>query len=499
MVLINRLTELYHELLSKYPKGLSDTSTKKFDDFKDFFAECFDISSEDVYAVGSGTRPGNLEVRLSQGTRATTHTPLGLAFMIDKKDSADNRDKLTKSALVTVEKFLGRGKSSYDNILFLVYSEESIFLTGLIYTNKSTLSEKILAKFNIPHVKEVAPFSPVGDKVDCATGVNNEILYGPPGTGKTFFFQEMYDSGETTSSMVTFHQSFAYEDFVEGIKPVLSKGDNPQVYYKCEKGVFFNACEKAALLAGYSSWQDCINDTPDGRSAKFAAAISDGKIYTICIDEINRANIAAVFGDLISLIEMNKRLGAEHEATATLPYSKTLFGVPANLRIIGTMNTADKSITLLDAALRRRFIFTERLPNYDLIPDDVQGVNVAKLLETLNKRIAFLLSSEYAIGHTYFLRVENLHDLLSVFIFKIIPLLDDYFCGDYTKVKMVLGESLPCKENDFFIEESVSADVLFPNYDLEDKTILVKNPIMSFYLNDTENDIPKELFIKMYE
>lgn len=500
MDILSKIQELYDEMLIKFPKGLSDTSTKKFDDIVAYLSETFSIDRDKIYAVGSGSRPGNLEVRLSQGTRAIQHTTLGLAFMVDKYNTPENRDKITNSALVTVEKFLGRGKSSYENILFLVQSENKLFVTGLIHTSRSTLFNDLITTFNIDKVKEVSPIAQIGNRVDCAIGVNNEILFGPPGTGKTFHFQSMYDMGERTSAIVTFHQSFAYEDFVEGIKPVLSEGENPQVYYSCEKGVFYNACVKALKLAGYQSLSDCISDTPENRQRKFKEAVENDKIFSLCIDEINRANIAAVFGDLISLIEMNKRLGAEHELMVTLPYSKELFGVPANLRIIGTMNTADKSITMLDSALRRRFIFREMPTNYDLLSESIDGVNVAKLLEVINKRITYLLGYEYTIGHTYFLKVENLRDLLSVFIFKIIPLLEDYFCGDLFKVKMVLAESLPSSDSDFFIEESVSAEQLFPKFEeVEDKTVLKKNPNIEFMLRDSETDIEASLFTRIYE
>src|SRR5690606_5974770 len=143
-----------------------------------------------------------------------------------------------------------------------------------------------------------------------------------------------------------------------------------------------------------------------------------------------------------TLIEEDKRLGQEEELQVVLPYSKKLFGVPPNLHIIGTMNTADKSVEALDAALRRRFSFEEMPPNYklDALEREVEGVKLSDLLETINKRIEKLLDRDHLIGHSYFVKVQNLQDLKLTFQNKIIPLLQEYFCGDYGKIGLILGE-----------------------------------------------------------
>ena len=217
---------------------------------------------------------------------------------------------------------------------------------------------------------------------------------------------------------VTFHQSFSYEDFVEGIRP--STDEELGIVYQLTPGVFRRIVSRA------------LSD-PDGRP------------HAIFIDEINRANIAKVFGELITLLEEDKRLGEENETTTQLPYSGESFGVPSNLWVIGSMNTADRSIALLDTALRRRFDFEELMPDSDVIRENVGDngvvgdVDVAELLDTMNQRIEFLYSRDHMLGHSYFLGVQNLKDLREVFTDQLIPMLQEYFFEDWEKVCLVLG------------------------------------------------------------
>ena len=166
--------------------------------------------------------------------------------------------------------------------------------------------------------------------------------------------------------------------------------------------------------------------------------------YVLIIDEINRGNVSQIFGELITLIEDDKRLGNSEALEDVLPYSKEKFGVPPNLYIIGTMNTADRSVEALDAALRRRFSFEEMLPKPEVITNRekgdksiVEGINLGLVLETLNKRIELLVDKDHQIGHSYFLSVESIKDLKSAFQNKIIPLLQEYFFGDYGKIGTV--------------------------------------------------------------
>lgn len=302
------------------------------------------------------------------------------------------------------------------------------------------------------------------------------ILYGPPGTGKTFIMQQDYVSKFDAENrfVITFHQSFSYEEFVEGLKPILDVDED--IKYTIEQGVFRKACERAVQVAGYANLKECINDTFSERKNKFDQAISDKNIVLLCIDEINRGNVVAIFGDLISLIEGRKRLGAfeREEMIVTLPYSKDKFGVPANLLIVSTMNTADRSIQLLDSAFRRRFKFKEFLPNYSVFNSDNVAVlpyknQARKILYRINARIRCLLDKDNQIGHSYLMHVESEEDIFNAMVSEIIPLLEEYFYNDIAKVRFVLYEDDNTKYP-FYMKDNVAKaafDSYISNNDME--------------------------------
>ena len=267
----------------------------------------------------------------------------------------------------------------------------------------------------------------------------NRILYGPPGTGKTWHavnhalailagtevhakiererFDELrFDPKQETGqvAIVTFHQSFAYEDFVEGIRPAL---DGNGIAYELRDGIF-KRISKAA------------EKQPDRR-------------FVLIIDEINRGNIAKIFGELITLVEDSRRIGRDDQTSVTLPYSGETFAVPDNLYIIGTMNTADRSIQLLDTALRRRFTFLEMMPDprHGGVARDIDGVDCTRMLAAINERISAMLDREHQIGHAYLLHVSDMDQLVKAFRDRIFPLLQEYFFDDWAKIRAVLANN----------------------------------------------------------
>lgn len=259
----------------------------------------------------------------------------------------------------------------------------------------------------------------------------NTILYGPPGTGKTYStirraveivedtvpenegeIKKRFDSllSNKRIGFITFHQTFCYEDFVEGIRPVLDDQQSSSPRYTCRDGIFKQICEEARKNAHLSN-------------------------YVLIIDEINRGNISKIFGELITLLEEDKREGAKHALTTTLPYSQKPFSVPGNLFILGTMNTADKSIALVDVALRRRFRFDELMPDYRLVPEFCRD-----LLKQLNRRIVLRKDRDHLIGHSYFMGLPDEKAFDAVFKNSIQPLLQEYFFNDWEGLRFVLGE-----------------------------------------------------------
>lgn len=353
----------------------------------------------------------------------------------------------------------------------------------------------------VPTNKRVVTTPPSGGNLTTNNKQSlNLILYGPPGTGKTYNsvnkaleillgetayaafetnaktqskfntkverefytkeFNKLKDKGRIV--FTTFHQSMGYEGFVEGIKPETNK-KTKQVIYDVKNGILKELC--------YNIIKENINPVDRTkvsdeqveefiREKQFIANKGKQNIldrYVLIIDEINRGNVSQIFGELITLIEKDKRLGEDEVLTVKLPYSHKEFGVPNNLYIIGTMNTADRSVEALDTALRRRFSFEEIMPK----PDKLKGISILvgtssidieKLFTNINERLLVLKDREHQIGHSYFMNVDSVEKLKAVFFDKIIPLLQEYFYGDYEKILMVLGDGFVTQEKKDYVK-----------------------------------------------
>ncbi|WP_282064039.1 AAA family ATPase [Vibrio rotiferianus] len=518
-------------------------------------------------------------VRVTSNVVVNESSPLGEDWPLRKYE-------LIK-ALPDLVKYTGINKGwspSYNSTLSRVYKQKP---------ELSLFEENILQPFYSMKLDDFFAFSVTENTLgedsmnySASQSPLNQILYGPPGTGKTYHtieaavqaaepdfyasldidaevgvtetqrdsltqkYQSLTDAGRIR--FVTFHQSYGYEEFVEGLS---AKTEGGQISYYEKDGVFKALCEEAKghqetkttdekndfdtlwvrFLDGLSELEggirvdtvrtfftvtDVDNNTirfekdkgesTHSLSVKTLKAIFNGERvingglnpyysalikhleqlarsksevkterqnYVLVIDEINRGNISKIFGELITLIESSKRKGAKEQLEVTLPYSGDKFSVPDNLYIIGTMNTADRSLAMMDTALRRRFDFKEMMPKPKVFADkQVKGINLSRLLETLNKRIEVLYDREHTLGHAFLFPVFNEADedkaffeLQSAFKNKIMPLLEEYFYEDWSKIRLVLGDSLKQSESLRFLQktEDTYTDLFGPDHGLD--------------------------------
>ncbi|AHL23324.1 McrB family protein [Thermococcus nautili] len=348
---------------------------------------------------------------------------------------------------------------------------------------ESLLDRKVLDSSNESHIGLDGKLR----ELNLGLGTKGQvILYGPPGTGKTWLARK-YVIEKTREekpgnrwAFITFHQSYSYEEFIEGFRP---RTDNKgQIRYVVEDGIFKKIALRAIVegllnledeliekiklqrLHGLLTKEDSLSPHEYEKYVQLkrylwevVQKIPKDKLknltpgFYLIIDEINRGNISKIFGELITLLEKDKRLGGENQLIVTLPYSGEPFAVPSNLYIIGTMNTADRSIALLDVALRRRFAFIEVEPNPEKLRDKtIEDINLSKLLKAINNRITVVKDRDHRIGHSYFLNVETVDDLKRVWYYEVLPLLMEYFYNDWETIKWVLNEKDKDSGNVFF-------------------------------------------------
>ena len=660
-----RVKDIVHELKKEYKDLLIEKGIQLSDLERRISKDKKEVETKKTYWISVSGEDLNCKLpffRFTSFARAAYNDMPKLAnYLVIIVFTSNIIDKDSYSVIKSnqAERFISKIENSESNFYFENKCGRSHFFRIIDDANNERLDEvkKFLEDFQFEGNSYIMGDTDKEKKeIDdtlCTLSSVNTILYGPPGTGKTYKsiryavntidtkfnqnsskvdedyvkrFNEFKDSGQI--AFTTFHQSYGYEEFIEGIKPSLGQDTENEgsenVLYTLNDGVFKEFCLRAQEvvvdkeLTGISPnaqiWKVSVSDsvkddcfesnrvrinfslgdrsksveyfnhsiqkgdiilmTPQSRTLVTGIGIvtdeeayeikentgitarnvewlardisidikdySNGKQmvrntvsrvhivtvkdiltiiknnseiyknveipqkndkkYVFIIDEINRGNISKIFGELITLIEDSKRDGEKEAISITLPYSKEEFSVPNNVYILGTMNTADRSIALMDTALRRRFEFIEMMPNEELLTDIViDGIEVKKMLETMNRRIEALYDREHTLGHAFFMPLKNekkatINQLASIFTNKIIPLLQEYFYEDYEKIMLVLGidsqneddsKFISVKNNDGIFKNSQNID-LNPVYQINKEAFQKPDNYITIY-NGTLN------------
>ena len=605
--------------------------------------------------------PHSISISINIHPEHDINGPITLSFRVEAKDNAcEDLDYKIHNKIIDVpikkdskiyyqaDLLNGTCRRFDNNTIELEKIKKLKVVRDIIGPYEKSNASKII-KDSIEAAKELVPFyeyilserelrlsKNVEEEMKVIKPELNTILYGPPGTGKTYntviyavaicenkniedVQSEEYEKvlhrynelkKEGRIAFTTFHQSFGYEEFIEGISPIIFEDNSDDcsgnIEYKIKSGIFKSFCEETEKITikndkfsinkdatiwkvtvGSKVQNDCfvnnyirigfgINDkgakefvnqinegdiiiTTDGNRKNIrgiAIATSDEAYklentesdsttrdvmwlvrdinddvtilngnkwlqrktvsrlpnmnikdlmefaikknvelkethieknngsYVFIIDEINRGNISKIFGELITLIEDTKRKGMTEEMSTILPYSGSLFSVPSNVYILGTMNTADRSIALMDTALRRRFQFVEMMPNTDILKNvTVDGVEIAPILEKINERITFLYDREHTIGHAFFIKLidsPDINTLGSIFEKSIIPLLQEYFYEDYQKIQLILGDNEKSDPSiKFILDEKIKVKSVFKG----DATDVIDLPEKKYTIN----------------
>lgn len=655
-----RVKDIVHDLKKEYKDLLIEKGIQLSDLERRISKDKKEVETKKTYWISVSGEDLNCKLPFFRFTSfapaAYNDMPKLANYLVIIVFTSNNIDKDSYSVIKSsqAERFISKIENSESNFCFDNKCGISHFFRIIDDANNERLDEvkKFLEDFQFEGNSYIMGDTDKEKKeIDdtlCTLSSVNTILYGPPGTGKTYKsiryavntidtkfnqdsskvdedyvkrFNEFKDSGQI--AFTTFHQSYGYEEFIEGIKPSLNQDTDNEgsedVLYTLNDGVFKEFCLRAQEvvvdkeLTGISPdaqiWKVSVSDTvkddcfesnrvrinfslgdrsksveyfnhsikkgdivlmtPQSRTLVTGIGIvideeayeikentgitarnvewlardisidikdySNGKQmvrntvsrvhivtvkdiltiiknnseiyknvdipqkndkkYVFIIDEINRGNISKIFGELITLIEDSKRDGEKEAISITLPYSKEEFSVPQNVYILGTMNTADRSIALMDTALRRRFEFIEMMPNEELLTDIViDGIEVKKMLETMNRRIEALYDREHTLGHAFFMPLKNekkatINQLASIFTNKIIPLLQEYFYEDYEKIMLVLGIDTQNKDTKKFISVKSNRNLfqniqnidLIPTYQINEKAFQIPDNYMTIY------------------
>ena len=655
-----RVKDIVHELKKEYKDLLIEKGIQLSDLERRISKDKKEVETKKTYWISVSGEDLNCKLPFFRFTSfapaAYNDMPKLANYLVIIVFTSNNIDKDSYSVIKSsqAERFISKIENSESNFCFDNKCGISHFFRIIDDANNERLDEvkKFLEDFQFEGNSYIMGDTDKEKKeIDdtlCTLSSVNTILYGPPGTGKTYKsiryavntidtkfnqdsskvdedyvkrFNEFKDSGQI--AFTTFHQSYGYEEFIEGIKPSLNQDTDNEgsedVLYTLNDGVFKEFCLRAQEvvvdkeLTGISPdaqiWKVSVSDTvkddcfesnrvrinfslgdrsksveyfnhsikkgdivlmtPQSRTLVTGIGIvideeayeikentgitarnvewlardisidikdySNGKQmvrntvsrvhivtvkdiltiiknnseiyknvdipqkndkkYVFIIDEINRGNISKIFGELITLIEDSKRDGEKEAISITLPYSKEEFSVPKNVYILGTMNTADRSIALMDTALRRRFEFIEMMPNEELLTDIViDGIEVKKMLETMNRRIEALYDREHTLGHAFFMPLKNekkatINQLASIFTNKIIPLLQEYFYEDYEKIMLVLGIDTQNKDTKKFISVKSNRNLfqniqnidLITTYQINEKAFQIPDNYMTIY------------------
>ena len=655
-----RVKDIVHELKKEYKDLLKEKGIQLSDLERRISKDKKEVETKKTYWISVSGEDLNCKLpffRFTSFARAAYNDMPKLAnYLVIIVFTSNIIDKDSYSVIKSnqAERFISKIENSESNFYFENKCGRSHFFRIIDDANNERLDEvkKFLEDFQFEGNSYIMGDTDKEKKeIDdtlCTLSSVNTILYGPPGTGKTYKsiryavntidtkfnqnsskvdedyvkrFNEFKDSGQI--AFTTFHQSYGYEEFIEGIKPSLGQDSDNEgsenVLYTLNNGVFKEFCLRAQEvvvdkeLTGISPnaqiWKVSVSDTvkddcfesnrvrinfslgdrsksveyfnhsiqkgdiilmtPQSRTLITGIGIvtdeeayeikedtgitarnvewlarevsiditdySNGKQmvrntvsrvhiisvkdilniiknnsniyqnldipqkndkkYVFIIDEINRGNISKIFGELITLIEDSKRDGEKEAMSVTLPYSKEEFSVPNNVYILGTMNTADRSIALMDTALRRRFEFIEMMPNEKLLTGIViDGIEVKEMVEKMNQRIEALYDREHTLGHAFFTALKNegkatIDQLESIFKNKIIPLLQEYFYEDYEKIMLVLGidpqntdtnKFISVKSNSNLFKNSLGID-LNPTYQINKEAFQTPDNYMTIY------------------